>query len=161
MEPGDVFKSFSAALNENGEKKFDEILAEISQKIIPNMYHWRQSYETCETLKMFQIFIFFQISWFFIEISKPISKVISNSNLSHPDNIAWFPNLMPRIFTLGAMLENALNCVDAVFRTCPFLAQISDSKYMIFCSCRFDNDAVFYVVIISVQDSGQGLTFFI
>lgn len=43
---------------------------------------------------------------------------------SHPDNIAWFPNLLPRVLILGSMLETALNCIGFSWSSSPALTEL-------------------------------------
>ena len=43
---------------------------------------------------------------------------------SHPDNVAWFPNLNPRVLTFGAMLETTLNCVGFSWSSSPALTEL-------------------------------------
>jgi len=43
---------------------------------------------------------------------------------SHPDNIAWFPNIQPRVTILASILENALNCIGFSWSSCPALTEL-------------------------------------
>ena len=58
-------------------------------------------------------------------LNEILEKIIPGMcHWSHPHNIAWFPNVHPRVTIIGAMLEYSLNCVGFSWASSPALTEM-------------------------------------
>ena len=58
-------------------------------------------------------------------LTEIVEKIIPGMcHWSHPHNIAWFPNVHPRVTIIGSMLEYSLNCVGFSWASSPALTEM-------------------------------------